>query len=344
MELYQSDGWVNAQVWFDDPAAFVIALGGRAIGKTFGALEKLTEPERTGKHIYMRRTQSQLDACKIPELNPYKAVNTVRGRNYLLSAMGKYTAGIYNGKIVDGVLKPDGEPRGIGVALSVFANIRGLSGEDYDTVLFDEFIREPHEKKSSNFEGESFLNFYESMNRNRELQGKAPLKCILLSNSNDLASPILDALGVVGLIDKMQRFGRVHSAVGKDISIYLYKDSPISGRKRETALYRVANSEDFNSMALDNNFSRANYENVRSCPLREFSPLVSIGNVTVYSHVNNGSYYVIDGVKAQEKYAMLPNDLKAFRRAYYYLWEALLDKRLFYSSATAKIYFEKVWG
>lgn len=341
--LYTRDGWVNAELWFADPAPIVIALGGRGIGKTFGALSYLTDPERTKKHVYMRRTQSQLDACKIPELNPYKAVNSAYGRNFVMSALGKYTAGIYAGQLVDGVLKPAGDPRGIGIALSVFANIRGVDlGPDYDCVLYDEFIKEPHERPFAH-EDSAFLNCFETLNRNRELQGSKPLKFILLSNSNDLSSPILDALGIVPLIDRMQRHDREHGEVRKDISIYLYRDSPISERKRDTVLYRVSNSDDFSTMAIENRFSAANYENVRSCPLREYTPLVSIGNVTVYSHVNNGSFYVIDGIKSQTRYSLLPNDIKAFRRAFYYLYEALLTKRLYYSSATAKIYFERVW-
>lgn len=341
-DLYLSDGWVNARLWFDDPAPFVIALGGRGIGKTFGALDVLTE-DGAPKHIYMRRTQAQIDACKLSELNPYKSVNEARGRSYIMSAMGKYTAGVYLGEEKDGALRPSGAPVGLGIALSVFSNIRGVDGLGYNVLLFDEFIKEAHERPFAR-EGDAFLNAYETLNRNRELQGREPLKAVLLSNSNDLRSPILDALGVVDLIDRMQRKGKHYaSAADGAISIYLYPDSPISERKRETALYRVANSADFKQMALNNEFSAANYEGVRSCPLREFTPLVSIGDVTVYAHVNNGTFYVVDGVKAAIRYTTLPNDLKAFRRAYVYLYDALLRRDLFYASAPVKVRFERVF-
>lgn len=343
MNLYTPEGWVNAALWFQDPAPFIIALGGRGIGKTFGALDYLTSDSTGCRHIYMRRTQAQIDACKIPELNPYKSVNAVRGRQYIMTAMGKYTAGLYKGELVDGVLRPAGDALGLGIALSVFANIRGIDGLGYEVLLYDEFIKERHERPFAH-EGEAFLNAYETLNRNRELQGLQPLKVVLLSNSNDLSSPILDALGLVGMIDKMQRKGKQYGNVRSDISVYLYKDSPISDRKRNTALYRVANSDDFAGMALDNNFSAANYEYVRSCPLREFSPLVSIGQVTVYSHVNNGTFYVVDGVKSADYFTTLPIAVQSFKREYYYLFEALLSKRLFYSSATAKIAFERIWG
>lgn len=339
---YLDSGFVNARVWFDDPAPFVIALGGRGIGKTFGALEILTE-DGAPKHIYMRRTQAQIDACKIGELNPYKSVNDYCKRSFIMTAMGKYTAGVYRGEEKDGALKPVGAPVGLGIALSVFANIRGVDGLGYRVLLFDEFIKERHERPFAR-EGEAFLNAYETLNRNREIQGGEPLKAILLSNSNDLRSPILEALGVVDLIDKMNRRGKHHgTAAGGAISVYLYPDSPISERKKDTALYKVANSADFEAMALDNKFSAANYENVKSCPLREYTPLVSVGGVTVYSHINNGTFYVVEGVKSPLVYTTLPNDMKAFKRAYIYLYDALLRRELYYSSAPVKVRFERVW-
>lgn len=342
MNFYLDSGFVNARVWFEDPAPFVVALGGRGIGKTFGALDYLTG-DGLQKHIYMRRTQAQIDACKIAELNPYKSVNDFRGRSFIMSAMGKYTAGVYKGEEKDGAIKPSGAPAGLGIALSVFANIRGVDGLGYNVMLFDEFIKEAHERPFAR-EGDAFLNAYETLNRNRELQGKPPLKAVLLSNSNDLRSPILDALGVVDLIDRMNRRGKRHgTAADGAISIYLYPDSPISERKKTTALYKVANSEDFQSMALENKFSAANYENVKSCPIREYTPLVSVAGVTVYAHINNGTFYVVDGVKSPVVYTTLPNDVRAFRRAYVYLYDALLRRQLYYASAPVKVRFERVF-
>ena len=343
--LYLDSGYVNARLWFDDPAPFIVALGGRGIGKTFGALSVFAEGAAdAGKLVYMRRTQAQIDACKLPELNPFKSVNYVCGTNILLTAMGKYTAGIYNGKEVDGVLRPDGEPRGIGIALSVFSNIRGVDGLGYETVIYDEFIKESHERPIKN-EGDAFLNCYETLNRNREIQGRKPLKMILLSNTNDLASPVLASMGLIEVIERMQRRGKERStAAGGAVSIYLYQDSPISAAKKSTALYKLTNAGgDFAAMALDNAFSAANYEFVEQRPIAEYTPLVSVGNVTVYRHKTQRAFYVVRGVKAEQHYSTLPLNLKAFRHDHWYLYEALLNRELRYSSAAVKIEFESVW-
>lgn len=344
--MYLPNGFVNAHLWREDQAPFILALGGRGTGKTYGALSDAARGEY-GKFVYVRRNDTQLGAAKLPELNPFKRVNADQGTDLLFSPMGKSVAGIYHGELVNGLIKPSGVPVGIGVPLSVFSNIRGVDGMDYQSIIFDEFIKEAHERPIKN-EGEAFLNMYETLNRNRELPplNMSPMKCLLLANTNDLRSPILEALGVVDIIENMLLRGQEYRKCRNGmLSIYLYQDSPVSKAKKNSALYQVANNVDFSAMALDNQFSKANFEQVHSLPLREFSPLVSIGSVTVYQHSgDNDMYYVIDGIKAEDRYTEYPLSIRAFRADYFYLWEAMLDKRLFYASAAVKVRFERVWN
>ena len=75
----------------------------------------------------------------------------------------------------------------------------------------------------------------------------------------------------------------------------------------------------------------------------EYTPLVSVGNVTVYRHKTQRAFYVVRGVKAEQHYSTLPLNLKAFRHDHWYLYEALLNRELRYSSAAVKIEFESVW-
>ena len=337
-DLYTPDGWVDASRWFLDPATFVICTGGRGIGKTFGALKYILDHEI--KFIYLRRTQAQIDTIKLPELNPFRAVNMACGYDIVSQSMGKYVGGFYHS---DDEGKPAGPVLGIAVALSVISNLRGFSAEDYELVLFDEFVPERHERPIRE-EGAAFLNCLETINRNRELQGRDPVKVIMLSNSNDLDSPILSAIGALKPLDDMIRKGRSYQRLYDGaMSIYRYLDSPVSAKKKKTALYRVSHSEDFNRMALDNEFSAANYENVKAMPLNQFRPLVSIGSVTVYEHKSDYMYYIVPGVKSENVYTLLPNSKKAFIQKYAYVIDALYRDAVFYVSAPVKIEFERIW-
>ena len=338
-KFYLPSGWINADTIFDDPATFCICVGGRGIGKTFGVLDGILK--RGMRFIYLRRTQSQIDTIKLAELNPFKAVNDALGYDIVSAPLGKYMGGFYHSD-EDG--KPVGPVLGIAVALSTVSNVRGLSAEDYEIVVFDEFIPEQHERPIK-AEDTCFLNCLETFNRNRELQGRKPMKVILLSNSNNLDSPILSAIGALKPLDEMIRKRKMfRSLYNGDVSIYRYLDSPVSDRKRDTVLYRVSHAEDFVGMALNNEFSAANYENVKSCDLKQYRPLVSIGGITVYEHKSDSIYYIVEGTKCETCYTLYPNSIAAFMRKYWYLKDALNSMRIRYASAPVKLQFEKIFN
>ena len=71
-KLYTSEGWVNAEELVNCPEPFTVAIGGRGIGKSYGILKELYLKKIP--FIYMRRTQTQLDAVTIPPLNPYNQI------------------------------------------------------------------------------------------------------------------------------------------------------------------------------------------------------------------------------------------------------------------------------
>ncbi|MBO7183047.1 MAG: phage DNA encapsidation protein [Bacteroidales bacterium] len=337
--FYTADGWVNSAAVLDDPAPFCICVGGRGIGKTFGTLKEIIT--RDMRFVYMRRTQAQIDAIKVKELNPFKAVNDVCGYDIVSGPLGKYMGGFWHSD-KDG--KAVGPSIGVAVALSTVSSIRGLSVEDTPVCVFDEFIKESHEKRSKN-EDSAFLNCVETFNRNREFQGKPPMKFILLSNSNDMDSAILDALGALRPLDEMirkrQNYRVIHDGA---LAIYRYIDSPISDKKKNTVLYKISKDGDFAGMALNNEFSQSNYENVKRCDIKQYFPLVSVGGMTVYEHKSERLYYVVDGIKSQNVYTTFPNSLKSFVRRYWYIKEAMLLMKVNYSSAPVKIAFEKIWG
>ena len=98
--------------------------------------------EREKKFIYLRRTQAQIDTIKLKELNPFKAVNDVCGTDIVSGSLGKYMGGFWHSNEKG---EATGDPVGLAVALSTVSNIRGMSAEDYDIVILDEFIPELHD-------------------------------------------------------------------------------------------------------------------------------------------------------------------------------------------------------
>ena len=329
-DLFLPSGYVDTSLYFDCQEPFVLSLGGRGIGKTYGCLMELLN--RQEPFIYLRRTQIQIDNICIPALNPFNAVCSAAGVSITVEKIGKHAVGFY---------KEEEEKKliGIGIALSTFAAIRGISAEEHRYILFDEIIPEKHERPIKE-EGLAFANLLESINRNRELSGKEPIKTIMLSNTNTLNSEILKVLGVLPVLEKMERKKQQIKSINDDIAIFRYFDSPISARKKQTTLYRVLQNESFQSMSIDNAFDANNYEYVMYRPLVEYNAIASIAGLTLYKHKSKAEYYIITGEKAAIKYGSTDYEKRAFRLRYAYLLDALDKRRVFFSDATAKIKFE----
>lgn len=213
MGLYLKNGYLDYNFITRQGMPFNLITGGRGTGKTFGALEYAI---RHNIHfMLMRRTLSQMEMISNPDFSPFNALNREFAWHYTTVKNTKYTGAVYNSVPEDdGKLTPAGAPIGYTCALSTIQNIRGFDGTDIDWLIYDEFIPERHAKPIRS-EGEAFLNAYETINRNRELQGRPPLVVMALSNSNDLDNAIYRTLDLVGKAEKMQRNAQEYSVMAE---------------------------------------------------------------------------------------------------------------------------------
>lgn len=164
MSLYLKNGYLNFE-WLDGEAArinaaFVVIIGKRQIGKTYGCLSLMLDDNR--RFILMRRTQTEADMMTSGIVNPFINLGVT---DITIKRDTKYTGGIYRGE----------ELTGLTMALSTVSKIRGFSGSPYTDMVFDEFIPEAHIQKIKN-EGDAFLNAVVTIAGNRELDGKPPLQ------------------------------------------------------------------------------------------------------------------------------------------------------------------------
>ena len=177
-KLYVKEGWVNWKYILDQDSAFTMVVGARGTGKTYGLMKELIE--RQQPFIYLRRLKTQIDNCGKVTGNPFKRLNMDGGYNILPYSVG--------GNIEFRKDDKNGELVAVGVALSTVATIRGVDFSDYNYILFDEAVAMVGEKPIKN-EFEAILNFYETVNRNREIIGEKPVQAILLGNANKLSNP-----------------------------------------------------------------------------------------------------------------------------------------------------------
>ena len=331
-KVYEQNGWVNWDYILSQQASFISVVGARGVGKTYGAFKKLLKEKK--KFIYLRRLKSQLDQCGKLEGNPFKKLND----DLEMDIKPFPSGGIITFRETD----KSGPVAAVGVALSVVANIRGIDFSDYDYIIFDEFISSIGERPIKN-EFAAFLNFYETVNRNRELEGKTPVKCIMLGNANTLINPYFSAWHFMKTAVRMIAGGQmVWRSSDNTRMVILLLSSPISEKKKETALYQNADS-DFLQMALDNSF-RTDETNIRSEPLTEYVHVVSVGELGIYRHKSERKYYV-SSTQGTPYYDSFGIGLKMFQQDYYMLRVYyMVNKNVWFESFELEIIFREVFG
>lgn len=315
---------------------FNFVIGARGTGKTYGALKYLLE--KRIYFMYLRRTLTQVQIITTPEMSPFKDINSDLEMNVGFSPIAKNTYGIYEMEGDEkGGQHPSGAPVGVCTALSTFSNLRGFSGRDIEVIVFDEFIPERSERPIKDEAG-AFLNMYETINRNRELQGKAPVQVLCLANSNQIAASIMVDLELIRPVEKMIKRRTSEVFIDeRNTAIFLPSDSPISRQKRETALYKFSSGTRYYDMAIENQFLDYDDMDVVSRSLKDYYLIVEWGELCVYIHRSELRYYcTLHRQGGAPHYNTNSIDSKRFRRDYVFLWHDYLNKAVEFESFLCK--------
>lgn len=332
-KIYTSQGWVNWEYLMQQEESIISVVGARGTGKTYGIIKWLLEHKQ--KFIYLRRLKSQLEECRKEAGNPFKKLNSDMNLNIKPFPLA--------GSVVFRHDNKDGDIVAVGVALSVVANIRGVDYSDYDYIVFDEFIASDGERPIKN-EFNAFLNFYETVNRNRELEEKKAVKAVLLGNANKIANPYFTGWACMRRVLNMIKGGQmVWRTDDRTRMIVLLLDSPISEKKQETVLYRNA-TNDFLSMALDNAF-RTDETVIKSEPLKEYNHIVSVGEIGIYRHKSDRKYYVSSTVCKNPYYEAYGIGLKMFQQDYYmFRVYYMVNKNVIFENFECELIFREMIG
>lgn len=343
---YLDNGYIDIDYIMSKNLVFNYLLTGRGTGKTFGALSWAVEQGQV--LLFMRRTQSQLDMVTSDAFNPFKPINRFRdGREYRFIKAGKNVIELRD-HVYDeetGKMIPDGPCVGYAAALSTVQNLKGLAADDVDLIIFDECVPMPSEREVK-FEDAVFRKAYETVARNRELEGRAPLRTLLMGNAgSNIACDLLLQSGVAAKIARMA-VKRREEDIDPQLSrgIWYLTNTPITEAKKGTALYR-ASSDDYLMSELDNQIGETGRQIV-SRDLRGYKPFVAIGGLCIYLKKGSDERVYVSSHKSGSpvEYPYTREGLLHFRNHAIWLRAMVWRERVEYENVLCELLMRKIIG
>lgn len=241
------------------------------------------------------------------------------------------------------IIEEGEEVKGYGAALSTFHNLRGADFSDADLILYDEFCAQPTAKPIKK-EGQVFIDFYETVNRNREAEGKPPVRVLFLSNAVSMYSPILAEFGIIDRVEQLAMAGRKKCFIPeKSIEILLLDDAiEITREKHNSAIYKAVES-DYKDFALSNNFVNDSRFNVKKEKLIEYMPLCAYDYMFFYRHKSRNLLYVTYSRADCEHFDK--DTFHIFKRRHYArIREMIMECRTVYESYALKVAVQNLMG
>ena len=329
---YPESGYVNIGGILCEGYPFNFICGGRGTGKTYDALR--TARNQGKKFILLRRTQAQADLISKPEFSVFKPLNEDLGWDVQPERVSKYNSAFLENE----------EQIGYTAALSTLSNMRGFSAADIELIIYDEFIPEKHERPIKH-EADALWNAYETINRNRELKGCAPVQLLCLANANDITNPVFESLNLIRIADRMQKKGTERWTDDKrGIQLIMLQRSPISRKKSQTVLYNLTEGSGYSSMAIGNSFN-VDRQHIRPRPLSEYVPVCLLGELCIYRHKSEPRLYCTThqaGVFSR-KFGTADTDIIFYRRVFCHHWEMYIQNQIDFEDVLSEKLFLHFW-
>lgn len=283
-KLYLDNGYPNIDWIVSRNLPFNVLLGPRTCGKTYGVFDWAYRTEQ--RFFWLRRGAAEAEATSSEVSAPWKRWFADHGKTFrhykngLLTEVWE-TAPDANDpdKMVDLKLL------GYVGALCNFANVQGYDAYDVKTIILDEFI--PQESSHIKIRGETkaFLNMCTAVARNRELEGKPPVKVWLMGNTNSIVgSELYLTLGVDKAYRSMAKSGEEfieRADIG--VGYYSFSKSPIAQEMAKTSIMRLGEKicPEFYDMAVKNKFAQEDDLMIRP-NLRGLDVVCVVGDLAVY--------------------------------------------------------------
>lgn len=329
----------------------IIVYGGRNTGKTYSTLRRAIEQEKI--FIFLKRTKEDIkllcsggskkakDLGVNVDTSPFVSLNRDFGWNikaFMLEDMGIFCHCDKEGQPVKGK-----DPVGYIMSLSMVSKYKGFDMSYVDWLIFDEFVPKLWDRKIKT-EGESLLELYKTVSRDREHRGKDPLLLICLANSDNAASPVTETLEVTDQIVNMS-LKQEGLKIDNDRGILIRRlidNTAFKEKEKQSKIYKAMQGTKWATMALDNDFGFNDFSQVQSkYNLKRAQPLAKVRykSTWYYLYINEAGTYIFTKRGFNTTANFYDLNLESDQIRFFYDWiirlkEAATDHRCIFETYT----------
>lgn len=321
---------------FPDAWLYII-FGGRNTGKTYSALRRAVENNK--KFIFLKRTKHDMEMLcvggskKARELgidvdtSPFVSLNRDFGWNikaFLLDDLGVFCHCDKDGMPLHGI-----PPVGYIMALSIVDNYKGYDMSYVDWIIFDEFVPKKWSRKKKD-EGDSVMEIYKTVSRDREHRGAEALKLIALANADNAASPLTETVEVTDDVVEMalQKEATFYNTERDLVLRRLIDNKEFKKKEAQSKIYKTMAGTKWAAMALDNDFGYNDFSQVQKFNLKGSKPLCKVlyKNSTYYLYVNDKGVYCFTDKQFNTSSDVYDLDKEADQIRFFYDWITTLQE------------------
>lgn len=334
--LYCEGGkYINFPSILDLGYKTTVIISLRGGGKTYGALKYMIEHGE--RFMYFRRNGRSLEMATDENFHIFTELNADLGRHITPSLNHKTGLGIFS---------EDDEIIGYAANLGTFGAIRSIGSAKalgIKWLIFDEFIPQAEETRRYDL-FDAWMNAVETLTRNAEIENYKVHR-LLMANADTIRGDVVAGLNIADDYLAMQENGIEAAIHSGDMLLVRPQCDVLMKLKADTSLYRDAAGTDFASVALGNMFRVDDRPLIVSRNLREYIPIAAIDGICIYRHKSRREYYVSGTVSGKPKtYSAGEADHKRYMRDNLAIWQAFLNKRVFYDSVRTQTAFRKLYG
>lgn len=298
----------------------------RGPGKTYSTLRMCVEDDK--RFVFMKRTIedvnlmcARMEMAEDPndnDLSPFSPLNRDFNWNiYPFIISNKGLAAFYHAAVgEDGKLHPTGKLVGWIVACSAVTKFKGFSMHSAEFMIFDEFIPKPWERVNKK-EGDSVLDMYETVSRDRVKRGRPELKLICLANATSLVNPMFETLEVTDIAAEMDLTDREYTYLDDGTLLHFIQGNfDVTEETKKTGIQKRMEGTPWGAQAYGGHFGYNDFSALGKTSLKGYKPVccISYKRDNYYIYMKDGQYYMCRARHNSDKIYNLnrENDQKLF--------------------------------